>query len=93
MFVGPWFDGRMAPELPARVRLSRSGLTATLEHDSITESGVVLTIGAAEQSHVEAQDPAFLLHDYLRRMRSVLTALEASRGSGLGPLCTWAPVR
>src|SRR5699024_930919 len=46
--------------------------------DELTESGVVLSIGdprigMAEQSHVEVADPSFLLHDYLRRIRSVMT--------------------
>lgn len=58
-------------------------MTAELTRDTLTETGVVLTTGTpeagmAEQSHVEIADPGFLLHDYLRRMRSVLTALRSS---------------
>lgn len=74
----------MVSALPQSVRLSRSGELAVLQADPITETGVVLLIGDAEQSHVEEGDPSFLLHDYIRRMRSVLTALSSSR--------SWAPV-
>ena len=54
-------------------------MRAELTADDLTETGVVLSTGTAEtgmaeQSHVEVGDPTFLLHDYLRRMRSVLTA-------------------
>ncbi|RJN32642.1 spermidine synthase [Nesterenkonia natronophila] len=59
--------------LPQRVRLSHSGQVAELTQDELTDHGVMLCIGGAEQSHVEVSDPNFLLHDYLRRMRSVLT--------------------
>ena len=53
-------------------------MLAELTADDLTDSGVVLSIGdpqigMAEQSHVEVADPRFLLHDYLRRMRSVMT--------------------
>lgn len=76
----------VAVHLPQSVRLSRSGLLAELTADDLTTSGVVLSIGLpetgmAEQSHVEAEDPTFLLHDYIRRMRSILTATA----SGLFP--------
>lgn len=64
----------MASFSPRSVRLSRSGQLAELRPDTLTDSGMVLTVGGAEQSHVELDDPSFLLHDYLRRMRSVLTA-------------------
>lgn len=65
--------------LPQSIRLSRSGLLAELTADDLTSSGVVLSIGLpevgmAEQSHVEVEDPTFLLHDYIRRMGSILTA-------------------
>src|SRR5690625_59750 len=53
-------------------------MIAELARDDLTDSGVVLSIGdprigMAEQSHVEVADPSFLLHDYVRRMRSVMT--------------------
>ena len=71
----------MSNALPASVTLSHSGTTAELARDDLTEGGVVLTIDGAEQSHVEVGDPEFLLHDYLRRMRSVLTACEPAAES------------
>lgn len=54
-------------------------MLAELTADDLTPTGVVLSTGTAEtgmseQSHVEVGDPTFLLHDYLRRMRSILTA-------------------
>lgn len=63
---------------PLSIRLSRSGLLAELTADDLTSSGVVLSVGGAEQSHVETEDPSYLLHDYLRRMEAVLTALYGS---------------
>ncbi len=71
----------MLPKLPQRIQLSHSGQTAELTRDTLTDHGVVLSIGTgetrmAEQSHVEVGDPEFLLHDYLRRMRAVLTTLH-----------------
>lgn len=65
-------------QLPQRVRLSATGMTAELQRDTLTDTGVVLSIGGAEQSHVEVGDPGFLLHDYLRRMRSVITAVAST---------------
>lgn len=67
-----------AVDLPQTQKLSRSGMLAELSRDDLTDSGVVLSIGEpqigmAEQSHVEVADPSFLLHDYVRRMRSVMT--------------------
>ncbi|WP_157983924.1 spermidine synthase [Nesterenkonia muleiensis] len=73
----------MLPPLPASTRLSHSGTLAELSRDELTENGVVLCIDGAEQSHVELGDPEFLLHDYLRRMRSVLTALDPAAASVL----------
>jgi spermidine synthase len=65
--------------LPQRVRLSHSGQMAELSQDELTDHGVMLCIGGAEQSHVEVGDPDFLLHDYVRRMRSVLTTWSSSQ--------------
>ncbi|TLP74350.1 spermidine synthase [Nesterenkonia sphaerica] len=65
--------------LPARRRLSHSGQWAELSRDELTDHGVMLSIGGVEQSHVELGDPDFLLHDYLRRMRSVLTTWSAEQ--------------
>ncbi|NDK31558.1 spermidine synthase [Nesterenkonia haasae] len=68
----------MRADLPQRIRLSHSGHAAELCPDPLTERGVMLSIGGAEQSHVKVGDPDFLLHDYIRRMRSVLTAWSAA---------------
>lgn len=73
----------MSPELPVSVRLSHSGTVAELSRDELTQNGAVLSIDGAEQSHVELDDPEFLLHDYLRRMRSVLTACTPDAGTFL----------
>lgn len=73
----------LPPSLPVSVRLSHSGTLAELKRDELTESGVLLCIDGAEQSHVEVDDPGFLLHDYIRRMRSVLTAYGADTESFL----------
>lgn len=63
-----------------RIQLSFSGHFAELRPDDLTETGVVLSTGPspdqmAEQSHVEVEDPAWLLHDYTHRMSSVLRAV------------------
>lgn len=70
--------------LPRRQRLSFSGSLAELHHDDLTEDGVVLSIGGAEQSHVEVGDPGFLLHDYLIRMAAVLQTCARERLSAQG---------
>ena len=64
----------------ARIQLSFSGHFAELSPDDLTETGVVLRTGPspdqmAEQSHVEVEDPSWLLHDYTHRMSSVLRAV------------------
>lgn len=88
------------PSLPQSTRLSFSGKTAELSRDTLTDSGVVLSIGGAEQSHVEVADPSFLLHDYIRRMRAVLsntlTAAPATAlhlGAGAMTLPRWLQQR
>ncbi|MCH8561628.1 fused MFS/spermidine synthase [Nesterenkonia sp. YGD6] len=68
--------------LPRSQRLSFSGQLAELTKDDLTEDGVVLSIGGAEQSHVEVGDPDYLLHDYLFRMGAVLQTCARER---LGP--------
>lgn len=66
--------------MPHRTRLSFTGDYAELSPDDLTETGVVLSTGPApdqmaEQSHVEIEDPGYLLHDYTYRMSSVLRAV------------------
>lgn len=63
-----------------RIQLSFSGHFAELGPDDLTDTGVVLSTGPApdqmaEQSHVEVEDPSYLLHDYTYRMSSVLRAV------------------
>ncbi len=70
--------------LPRSQRLSFSGSLAELHRDDLTEDGVVLSIGGAEQSHVEVGDPGFLLHDYLIRMAAVLQTCARERLSAGG---------
>lgn len=70
--------------LPRSQRLSFSGQLAELVQDDLTEDGVVLSIGGAEQSHVELGDPDYLLHDYLFRMGAVLQTCARERLGG-GP--------
>ncbi|MBO0594448.1 fused MFS/spermidine synthase [Nesterenkonia sp. E16_7] len=65
--------------LPRSQRLSFSGQLAELVEDDLTEDGVVLSIGGAEQSHVELGDPDYLLHDYLFRMGAVLQTCARER--------------
>ncbi|MGJ9372111.1 spermidine synthase [Nesterenkonia sp. CF4.4] len=71
--------GRDTLGLPRSQRLSFSGELAELTKDDLTEDGVVLSIGGAEQSHVEVGDPDYLLHDYLFRMGSVLQTCARER--------------
>ncbi|WP_150461104.1 spermidine synthase [Nesterenkonia ebinurensis] len=80
----------LCTQLPATTRLSHSGRIAELTRDDLTDSGVVLCIGEpgemTEQSHVEARDPGFLLHDYIRRIRSVITSLLPPEELELGAI-------
>lgn len=71
--------GRDTLGLPRSQRLSFSGQLAELTRDDLTEDGVVLSIGGAEQSHVEVGDPDYLLHDYLFRMGAVLQTCARDR--------------
>lgn len=58
---------------PAARRLLRaSGQHAVIEPDEFTEGGFVLSIGGAEQSHVNLADPADIFYEYLRRIGHVV---------------------
>ncbi|GAA1170324.1 spermidine synthase [Nesterenkonia xinjiangensis] len=70
--------------LPRSIRLSGSGTLAELRADDLTEAGVVLTIDGVEQSHVETDDPGWLLHDYTVRIGAVLDALGDEAASTRG---------
>lgn len=60
----------------ATVRSSRflrgSGQHATIEPDGWTEGSYIMSIGGAEQSHVNLADPAEIFYEYLRRIGHVV---------------------
>lgn len=68
-------DEERLASLPRTRRLSRYGTLAQLRRDDLTEAGVVLHLDGVEQSHVESDDPGWLLHDYTLRIAAVLDAL------------------
>ncbi|CAH0157148.1 MULTISPECIES: spermidine synthase [unclassified Arthrobacter] len=63
----------MAGQPPGASRFLRTtGQHATIEPDPFTDGGVVLSIGGAEQSHVNLADPADIFYEYLRRIGHVV---------------------
>lgn len=54
------------------VQLSFSDLGARIVPDGFSESGYILEIGGAEQSHVDLGDPAHIFYEYLRRIGNVI---------------------
>jgi SAM-dependent methyltransferase len=62
--------------------LRASGLHADIEPDDRVPGSYVLSIGGAEQSHVDLQDPAHVFYEYLRRIANVLD-LAAPAGEPL----------
>ena len=54
-----------------------------------TDGGFVLSIGGAEQSHVDLADPEDIFYEYLRRIGHVVD-LAALRGVKPSVRCTWA---
>lgn len=59
------------PSGPARF-LRTSGQHASIEPDPLTEGGFVLSIGGAEQSHVNVGEPEDIFYEYLRRIGHVV---------------------
>lgn len=53
--------------MPSRF-LRTTGQHATIEPDAFTEGSFVLSIGGAEQSHVNLERPAEIFYEYLRRI-------------------------
>lgn len=51
---------------------------AELRPGGLTEHGMVLFLDGAEQSHVDPQDPEFLLYDYTLRMAAALELMLTS---------------
>lgn len=62
----------MADNTEASRFLRTTGQHATIEPDPFTEGGFVLSIGGAEQSHVNLADPADIFYEYLRRIGHVV---------------------
>jgi spermidine synthase len=58
------------------VRASRflraTGQHAVIEPDTYTDGGFVLSIGGAEQSHVDLADPEDIFYEYLRRIGHIV---------------------
>jgi spermidine synthase len=63
----------MAEQLSGASRFLRTtGQHAAIEPDPFAEGGYVLSIGGAEQSHVNLADPADIFYEYLRRIGHVV---------------------
>ena len=52
--------------------LRTTGQHTVIEPDAFTAGGFVLSIGGAEQSHVDLADPADIFYEYLRRIGHVV---------------------
>lgn len=58
---------------PAATRFLRTtGQHAVIERDEFTDGGFVLSIGGAEQSHVNLAEPDDIFYEYLRRIGHVV---------------------
>lgn len=57
------------------VQLSFSGLGARIIPDGFSDSGYILEIGGAEQSHVDLADPTHIFYEYLRRIGNMIDVL------------------
>ena len=65
--------------------LRTSGQHATIEPDAFTHGGYVLSIGGAEQSHVNLERPGDIFYEYLRRIGH-LVDLAAPEGQPMRAL-------
>ncbi|MEK0156367.1 fused MFS/spermidine synthase [Arthrobacter oryzae] len=65
--------------------LRTTGKHATIEPDSFTEGAYVLSIGGAEQSHVNLAEPGEIFYEYLRRIGHVVD-LAAPAGEPVNAL-------
>ncbi|MDO6143903.1 spermidine synthase [Paenarthrobacter aurescens] len=52
--------------------LRTTGQHATIEADTLVDGGYILSIGGAEQSHVNLADPSDIFYEYLRRIGHVV---------------------
>jgi hypothetical protein len=76
----------MAPNQPAASRFLRtSGQHASIEPDAFIEGAYVLSIGGAEQSHVNLADPREIFYEYLRRIGNIVD-LAAPEGKAITAL-------
>ena len=65
--------------------LRATGQHAVIEPDAYTDGGFVLSIGGAEQSHVDLADPEDIFYEYLRRIGHVVD-LAAPWGEAISAL-------
>lgn len=65
--------------------LRATGQHATIEADTLVEGGFILSIGGAEQSHVNLTQPADIFYEYLRRIGHVVD-LAAEPGIAINAL-------
>ncbi|WP_196840702.1 fused MFS/spermidine synthase [Arthrobacter sp. CAN_A1] len=65
--VGPEEDGSV-PTL----RLAGIGQLAEIDEDAFTDGAFILSIGGAQQSHVDLVNPGNVFYEYLRRIANVL---------------------
>ncbi|CAN7401975.1 fused MFS/spermidine synthase [Arthrobacter sp. LjRoot78] len=76
----------MPPRPAAGSRFLRTtGQHATIEPDTFTEGSFVLSIGGAEQSHVNLAEPGEIFYEYLRRIGHVVD-LAAPAGEPVSAL-------
>ena len=76
----------MPPRPAAGSRFLRTtGQHATIEPDAFTEGSFVLSIGGAEQSHVNLAEPGEIFYEYLRRIGHVVD-LAAPAGEPVSAL-------
>jgi len=74
------------PQSAAGTRFLRTtGQHATIEPDAFTEGAYVLSIGGAEQSHVNLAEPGEIFYEYLRRIGHVVD-LAAPAGEPVNAL-------
>ena len=71
--------------LPASRFLRTTGQHASIEPDAFTQGGFVLSIGGAEQSHVNLAEPGEIFYEYLRRIGHVVD-LAAPAGQAVRAL-------
>lgn len=72
-------------DIPATRFLRGAGLHASIDADAFTEGSFVLSIGGAEQSHVNIAQPDEIFYEYLRRIGH-LVDLAAPAGAPLRAL-------